>query len=218
MAYKVGAYQFENADEARLAQKELAAVVNISRQLDVNDFAAIQSTYDMLTKNDVFHTAVGLDYLNKLASMLAGSAVNAPDALNVEKTSHSENGSVTEQVATSKDRSEPAATSEHASKSATKSKHSRTKSKKTRHKKVKKQISLERQVLLYKRRANVFMWITVVLAVVVVGMFAITMTSDQPNILNYETKIINKYSSWEEELSEREKAVTEREQELAENE
>ena len=41
-------------------------------------------------------------------------------------------------------------------------------------------------------------------------------TSDNVNILNYENKLIDKYSSWEQELEEREQAVKEQEQELEE--
>lgn len=42
-------------------------------------------------------------------------------------------------------------------------------------------------------------------------MFAIAMKSDSPNILNYETAVVNKYALWEQELSEREQAVREKE-------
>lgn len=34
-------------------------------------------------------------------------------------------------------------------------------------------------------------------------MFMIAVNSDNPNILNYETTIINKYASWDQELTER---------------
>lgn len=50
-----------------------------------------------------------------------------------------------------------------------------------------------------------------ILIVMVIGMFVISMTSDNPNILNYKTAIENKYASWEQELTERERAVREKE-------
>lgn len=56
--------------------------------------------------------------------------------------------------------------------------------------------------------------LNVVLALAVVGMFAITLKSDNPNILNYEKQIINKYASWDQELTEREQAVREKERQL----
>ncbi len=52
------------------------------------------------------------------------------------------------------------------------------------------------------------------LAVAVIAMFVITMKSDNPNILNYEVAIQNKYSAWEQSLTEREKKVREKELEL----
>ena len=56
--------------------------------------------------------------------------------------------------------------------------------------------------------------LNVVLALAVAGMFAITLKSDNPNILNYEKQILNKYASWDQELTEREQAVREKEREL----
>ncbi|MCM1089623.1 MAG: hypothetical protein NC092_08575 [Butyrivibrio sp.] len=49
------------------------------------------------------------------------------------------------------------------------------------------------------------------LAAAVIAMFAITLNAEQPNILNYEKVITNRYAAWEQELTERENAVRERE-------
>lgn len=56
--------------------------------------------------------------------------------------------------------------------------------------------------------------LNVVLIVAVIAMFAITLTSDQPNILNYERALTNRYASWEQELTEREQVIREKEREL----
>lgn len=53
-----------------------------------------------------------------------------------------------------------------------------------------------------------------ILIIAVIAMFAITLKSDNPNIINYERALVNKYASWEQELSEREKVVREKEREL----
>ncbi|MBP3204815.1 MAG: hypothetical protein J6M66_05275 [Lachnospiraceae bacterium] len=58
------------------------------------------------------------------------------------------------------------------------------------------------------------MIINLVLAVAVIAMFVITLKTDQPNILNYEKAITNRYAAWEQELTEREKAVRVKEREL----
>lgn len=52
------------------------------------------------------------------------------------------------------------------------------------------------------------------LVVAMLAMFVITLNSDQPNVINYERVITNRYASWEQELTEREQAVREKEREL----
>ena len=54
----------------------------------------------------------------------------------------------------------------------------------------------------------------IVMIVAIIAMFIITLNSDQPNILNYERNLQNKYASWEQELTEREQAVREKERAL----
>ncbi|MCR4618786.1 MAG: hypothetical protein K5669_11465 [Lachnospiraceae bacterium] len=63
-----------------------------------------------------------------------------------------------------------------------------------------------------------FMFISVVLNIAliaaVIAMFFITLKSDQPNIINFETALVNKYSAWEQELSEKDSALRAKEKEL----
>ena len=54
--------------------------------------------------------------------------------------------------------------------------------------------------------------VNVALVIAIIAMFYITLKADQPNILNYEQNLVNKYAAWEQELTEREQAL--REQEL----
>lgn len=64
----------------------------------------------------------------------------------------------------------------------------------------------------YRRRYQVSAFFCTILAICVVVMFAITATAGNATILNYETQLINRYSEWEQELSEREAVLNEREQ------
>ena len=63
-----------------------------------------------------------------------------------------------------------------------------------------------------------FIFVSVVLNIAllaaVIAMFIITLNSDQPNILNYETAITNKYSYWDQELTEKEQELRAREAEI----
>lgn len=65
-----------------------------------------------------------------------------------------------------------------------------------------------------KRRLNLSLLLNVLLILAVIAMFVITLKSDNPNILNYERTIQNRYAAWEQELTERENRVREREREL----
>lgn len=63
----------------------------------------------------------------------------------------------------------------------------------------------------YRRRYRVTGALSVILSICIVVMFAITATTNNTTILNYENELINKYEAWEQELSEREAAVEARE-------
>ena len=59
--------------------------------------------------------------------------------------------------------------------------------------------------------------LNILLILLVIAMFVITLTGNNPTILNYEQKLQNKYAGWEQELTERENAVREKERELSLN-
>lgn len=68
-----------------------------------------------------------------------------------------------------------------------------------------------------KNRVN-FVFLSVILnillVVAIMAMFSIALNTEQPNIINYRTTIVNQYSQWEQELTQREAAVREKEKEL----
>ncbi len=63
-----------------------------------------------------------------------------------------------------------------------------------------------------------FLFVSVVLnialIIAVIIMFWIAKNTDNPNILNYENAITNRYAAWDQELTERERAVREAERNL----
>lgn len=67
-----------------------------------------------------------------------------------------------------------------------------------------------------KRKWGVSFSITlnVLLAMAVAFMFYVALSSDNPNILNYENALENRYSAWEQELTQREQVIREKELEL----
>ena len=66
----------------------------------------------------------------------------------------------------------------------------------------------------YKNRFLYAAILNVLLVICVFVMFMIALKGETPNMINYKTNIINQYSSWEQELTERENAVKEKEREL----
>ena len=64
------------------------------------------------------------------------------------------------------------------------------------------------------QKFHISLCVNIILVILILALFFVALDSSNPNILNYETAIQNKYSSWEENLDKREKAVKEREKEL----
>lgn len=56
--------------------------------------------------------------------------------------------------------------------------------------------------------------LNIVLVIAVIAMMIIASTSNNPNILNYESRLQDKYAAWEEELNARETAIEEKEKSL----
>lgn len=73
---------------------------------------------------------------------------------------------------------------------------------------------MEKKLNQLKKNLRTSLMANLFLILVVVGMLIVTMTSDQPNIINYENKLVDKYAQWQQELEEREQTVREKEQEL----
>lgn len=70
----------------------------------------------------------------------------------------------------------------------------------------------------YRAKNRSLVIIIILLAATIGAMFFILLSSNLPNIVNYRTKIVNEYSSWETELKDKEHALDLREQELNDRE
>lgn len=66
----------------------------------------------------------------------------------------------------------------------------------------------------YRMEYNICRVIIAVLVACVIAMFAITMKAENPNILNYEIALKNKYATWEQDLTKREQEIRIKEKEL----
>lgn len=70
------------------------------------------------------------------------------------------------------------------------------------------------KVAKYKNNFTRVMTINVVLIIIIIAMFVILNTSSNPNIINYEVNIQNKYSQWQEQLQSQEESLNARENAL----
>lgn len=73
---------------------------------------------------------------------------------------------------------------------------------------------LERARDGYKDKYIRSLIINVVLVAVIIIMIAISITSSNPNVINYEKKLQDKYAEWQEQLERQEESLKEREKEL----
>lgn len=70
------------------------------------------------------------------------------------------------------------------------------------------------KVAKYKNNFTRVMIINVVLIIIIIAMFVILNTSSNPNVINYEVNIQNKYSQWQEQLQSQEESLNARENAL----
>lgn len=66
----------------------------------------------------------------------------------------------------------------------------------------------------YRKEYITAVWISITLGFLVIAMFIITLKADNPNILNYKNALLDQYSTWEQELTERENVIRKKEKEL----
>lgn len=73
---------------------------------------------------------------------------------------------------------------------------------------------LKRERNMYKSRFTTSVIINLALVVVIIAMIIITLTSKNPNVINYETKLQDKYSAWQEQLQSEEASLKAREAQM----
>lgn len=86
--------------------------------------------------------------------------------------------------------------------------------------KIRKKVITEKKIknIDFRPRFRVSFVINILLVLIVAGMFAVTATSKNVNIINYENALIEKYENWESQLTEKEEQLKEREAAVREKE
>ena len=67
----------------------------------------------------------------------------------------------------------------------------------------------QKEIMKYRDKFRTSLFFNLIFGIAVIIVLYLATTGDSINIINYENKIIDKYESWEQELTEREEAVKE---------
>ena len=196
--YEAGGFVFRTKKEAELAQREIEGTKYLRQKLDMENPNAVFSIYQNLIEQDLFETPVGYCFLKELRDyLLMIPAISNEEVLAIPirypQTEEEEKKQKKEQK-----------------------KEEQRKERQREKEKAKNKKEQKKEGKTYKGRCQFFMVTSLILLISVVSMLLLAATSDNVNILNYENKLIDKYSSWEQELEEREQAVKEQEQALEE--
>lgn len=196
--YEAGGFVFRTKKEAELAQREIEGTKYLRQKLDMENPNAVFSIYQNLIEQDLFETPVGYCFLKELRDyLLMIPAISNEEVLAIPirypQTEEEEKKQKKEQK-----------------------KEEQRKERQREKEKAKNKKEQKKEGKNYKGRCQFFMVTSLILLISVVSMMLLAATSDNVNILNYENKLIDKYSSWELELEEREQAVKEQEQALEE--
>ena len=196
--YEAGGFVFRTKKEAELAQREIEGTKYLRQKLDMENPNAVFSIYQNLIEQDLFETPVGYCFLKELRDyLLMIPAISNEEVLAIPirypQTEEEEKKQKKEQK-----------------------KEEQRKELQREKEKAKNKKEQKKEGKNYKGRCQFFMVTSLILLISVVSMMLLAATSDNVNILNYENKLIDKYSSWEQELEEREQAVKEQEQALEE--
>ena len=196
--YEAGGFVFRTKKEAELAQREIEGTKYLRQKLDMENPNAVFSIYQNLIEQDLFETPVGYCFLKELRDyLLMIPAISNEEVLAIPIRY-------------------PQTEEEEKKQKKDQKKEEQRKERQREKEKAKNKKEQKKEGKNYKGRCQFFMVTSLILLISVVSMMLLAATSDNVNILNYENKLIDKYSSWEQELEEREQAVKEQEQALEE--
>lgn len=187
--YEIDGFAFSDESMMEKAAKETEGIRYVKNGTDMRDPQTVLLVYRQMVEQHVFETPVGYAFLYELQEYLRTSPAIDNDQIPPIPVITEDREPVRPKVI--------------------KNQPQKTKTKVVR--------KIKEQNVDYKRYFQVTCTIGVILFFIVVGMFAVTATSGNINIVNYENALIEKYENWEEQLDEREEKLKERENALQQN-
>lgn len=178
-------YQFSSQKDATQAKGELLKIQKLEEKMDYKNPQMVYMVYNKALENRIFKTPIGYEYLKKLRTMLEKSGQIQEPIKEIPIY----------QMYNLRDSTNPVV------------------------EKIKNDPKLQQKRERERKRKEFFplktsIFLNVLLAILVVAMLYISTTGSNPNVLNYERSLQDKYAAWEQELMEREAAIREKEREL----
>lgn len=205
----VGGFLFMDEKTAQKARQEEDSIHYVKDRLDMGNPRMVQEMYHKLLAERVFETPVGLLYLKELqdylvsAPELAGEQIEAIPLLIANAPQSGVQGKAGQAMAPQS----AARRQETLEWYAEKLEESRQQERLSEYRRKR----AEERATDSRKRLRLCLLFAIFMGLVTVGVGAVTMTDQNPNIINYENKIIEKYQDWEADLENREEALKQKE-------
>ncbi len=213
-------------------KKELEGIKYLKENNDMTDPKIVLNVYNRMVEGRIFRTKVGTEYLRELQEYLLSNGVDRSLIKAIPIIEEEEIELVEEEPLGNKkgfkpverknrqheNKKENVSTEDFRRKNAMDASGTEKISDiaKTAKKKEKSRANkdIDAKENKYRERFHISLILNIVLVAVIIILFFIAASKDNPTVLNYEEKLLNKYSSWAEELESRERELNEREESL----
>lgn len=205
--YETGGFAFADEKMLEKAMKEEEGIRYIKNSANMKEPQVVFQIYSQMVRQRLFETPVGYVYLKDLQDYLkAEPEISNQDIPAIPVASYREKPSE------AKETQEKNPGGNRSLKSQEVIREPRRRPVKTKTKIIRK---TKVQNVDYKPWFRASLSVSIILLLIVIGMFAVTATSGNVNIVNYENALIEKYEDWETQLKEKEEKLKEREKALS---
>lgn len=205
--YETGGFAFEDEKTLEKAIKEEEGIRYIKNSANMKEPKMVFQIYSQMVRQRLFETPVGYVYLKELQEyLMAEPEINDQEIPAIPVAADRGN------FAGPEEREMTRSAEKRSFDSPKKRKEAQTRPVKTKTKIIRK---TKVQNVDYKPWFRASLSVSIILLLIVIGMFAITATSGNVNIVNYENALIEKYEGWETQLKEKEEKLKEREKALS---
>ncbi len=210
----VGGIAFNDPESANKARTEQKRIDALNKKMDYEDVNATLSLYQKARDNQVFTTPVGIAYLMRLQDYLYEKGVDesliAPIILPRTGADAGSEGMKAASGEGGLDSAGSAQADAEGPEGAQGGEHPRHP---MSEEVFRTRLEAQKQKVAQANKMIKYQWyVMIAMAVIILAMFVISLTGNNPTIVNYRSKILNQYSEWEQELREREAAVSIKEQ------